>query len=58
MIGNLLISKIEVRSDEAIDVKKYIHDKIIEVIPVPSGPYMAEISDLFYKAVSGPLSIQ
>src|SRR5690349_11319360 len=37
VIANLMISRMEYRSDESIDVKQYIKDKTIEIIKVPLG---------------------
>jgi ERCC4-related helicase len=37
VIDNLLISHLEIRSDEDLDVRNYVHDKKIEVIKLSLG---------------------
>ena len=40
VIDNLLISHIEIRSEESMDIQKYVHDRKIEKVVVP---FTAEI---------------
>ena len=35
VIDNLLISHIEIRSEESIDIQKYVHNRKIEKVVVP-----------------------
>ena len=39
MIENLLISHIEIRSEDCLDIRKYVHERKIEkiVVPLSSG---------------------
>ena len=57
VVSNLLVSKIEVRTDEALDVKKYIHEKIIQVVPVTLNSNIKSVFELFYAAANVPVSL-
>lgn len=56
IIHNLLISKIEVRTDESIDVKQYIQNKTIERIRVDSNGHSRKARDIFLRILERPLS--
>lgn len=51
IIQNLLISKIEHRSEGSIDVHRYTHKKLINIVPVKLSAAIQEIYDHFMKAV-------
>ena len=51
IIRNLLISKIEVRTENSIDVQPYTFSKQIKVIKVPFGPELASIQNRFINIV-------
>lgn len=51
IIQNLLISKIEYRSENSIDVQRYTHKKHIEIIPVKLSGDLQEIFDHFTKVI-------
>ena len=51
IIQNLLISKIEHRSESSIDVHRYTHKKAIDIVPVKLSDELQEINEHFIKAV-------
>jgi len=51
IIQNLLISKIEHRSEGSIDVHRYTHKKLIDIVPVKLSADIQEIYDHFMKVV-------
>lgn len=51
IVQNLLISKIEHRSESSIDVHRYTHKKLINIIEVKLSPEIQEIYDNFKKVV-------
>ncbi|CAG9808563.1 unnamed protein product [Chironomus riparius] len=51
IIQNLLISKIEHRSEGSIDVHRYTHKKLIDIVPVKLSADIQEIYDTFLKVV-------
>lgn len=55
VICNLLISRIEVREEEDVDVQQYIKNKIIEIKKVKLTNSYANVQDLFFKLAKIPL---
>ncbi|XP_070505983.1 DEAD-box ATP-dependent DNA helicase Fancm [Chironomus tepperi] len=51
IIQNLLISKIEHRSESSIDVHRYTHKKLIDIVEVKLTADIQEINDHFMKVV-------
>lgn len=51
IIRNLLISKIEVRTENSIDVMKYTFSKIIDIVSVPLGSDLKSIRDRYDQIV-------
>ncbi|KAJ3049904.1 hypothetical protein HK097_009111, partial [Rhizophlyctis rosea] len=49
VIENLLISRIEIRTEESIDIRPYIHERKLEVITVALSETIISIRDAFYK---------
>lgn len=45
----LLISHIELRSEESEDIQKYSHERSVEKIVVPLGEALSLAKDLFLK---------
>ncbi|CAN6620181.1 ATP-dependent DNA helicase Mph1p [Trichomonascus vanleenenianus] len=51
IIDNLKISKVEIRTEESIDIQKYMHKRKIERIRTEMLPIQREIMDLFCAAI-------
>ncbi|KAJ3033919.1 hypothetical protein HDV00_005659 [Rhizophlyctis rosea] len=49
VIENLLISRIEIRAEDSMDIRPYIHERILEAITVPLSDTIISIRDAFYK---------
>lgn len=47
VLANLLISHVELRSEDSEDVKKYSHIRDIEKIVVPLGPRLNNLKNKF-----------
>ncbi|KAK9694808.1 3'-5' DNA helicase [Basidiobolus ranarum] len=47
VVNNLMISNIELRTEESIDIRKYTHDRRIDIIVVPFTSRINEISKQF-----------
>eukprot|EP01122_Echinamoeba_exundans_P011387 TRINITY_DN4514_c0_g1_i1.p1 TRINITY_DN4514_c0_g1~~TRINITY_DN4514_c0_g1_i1.p1 ORF type:complete len:1483 (-),score=198.68 TRINITY_DN4514_c0_g1_i1:336-4784(-) len=55
VVSNLLISKIEVRTDESDDVRSHMHEREIEKIEVPLGEAVQAVRDAFSRVLSVPI---
>ncbi|KAG5673171.1 hypothetical protein PVAND_003239 [Polypedilum vanderplanki] len=51
IVKNLIISKIEYRSEQSIDVRRYSHQKVIETIAVKITPELKHINDFILDYV-------
>ncbi|UZJ54810.1 hypothetical protein CBS101457_004130 [Exobasidium rhododendri] len=49
VIDNLHINLIEIRTEEAVDIRKYVHTKTEDPVVVPLGGIVKELKDLFVK---------
>jgi fanconi anemia group M protein len=54
IVSNLLVSKIEVRTDESDDVRSHMHEREIEKIEVPLGEAVQAVRDAFSRVLSVP----
>ena len=52
VLGNLQISHIEIRSEESIDIRQYVHELKVEKIVVPLGDELKRVKEQ-YLSVSG-----
>lgn len=55
VINNLLISHIELRSDESIDIQKYNHDRQVDKFIMKLGGPLLEIKNSFIEVLSNSL---
>lgn len=55
VVSNLLISKIEVRTEDSDDVQSHVHDREIEKIEVPLGNSVHGVKEAFAKVLSIPV---
>jgi ATP-dependent DNA helicase MPH1 len=51
VVSNLLTSRLEVKTDDDFDVKRYVHTKQIEKIEIPLSADMLAIKTQFFKTV-------
>ena len=51
VIQNLLIEKIEVRTEESLDVRPYVFSRKVKIIEVPTEPKIEEISDKMLEVI-------
>ncbi|WYZ34525.1 hypothetical protein EsH8_I_000801 [Colletotrichum jinshuiense] len=51
IIDNLGISHIEIRTEDSIDIRQYVHQRNIEQVVLDPSDEMCEIKDLFSKAL-------
>lgn len=49
VVTNLLISHIELRSEESLDIQKYLHERKVEKIVVPLDGEVSEVKNTFKK---------
>ena len=49
IIDNLMISHIEIRSEESIDIQKYVHDRKVEKIVVPMSQELKDARKTFLE---------
>ncbi|XP_071963956.1 Fanconi anemia group M protein-like, partial [Antedon mediterranea] len=52
VISNLQISHIEIRSEEAIDIQKYVHSRTIDKYVVPLGDELQAVQDKYIQIIS------
>jgi len=53
----LLISKLEVRTEEDIDVRAYVHDTKLELVKVSLTPEIRTLRQLYLEILKGPVEI-
>ncbi|TDZ74349.1 ATP-dependent DNA helicase MPH1 [Colletotrichum trifolii] len=51
IIDNLGISHIEIRTEDSIDIRQYVHSRNVEQVVLDPSDEMCEIKDLFSKAL-------
>ncbi|KAK4143267.1 uncharacterized protein C8A04DRAFT_29084 [Dichotomopilus funicola] len=51
IIDNLGISNVEIRTEESIDIRPYVHSRNIDTITFDPSDQMLEVKDLFSKAL-------
>ncbi|KAL2263765.1 hypothetical protein VTK26DRAFT_5292 [Humicola hyalothermophila] len=51
IIDNLGISHVEIRTEESIDIRQYVHSRTIDTMTFDPSDEMEEIKDLFSKAL-------
>ena len=51
VIDNLGISHVEIRTEESLDIRQYVHSRNIEIITFDPSDEMNEVKDLFSKAL-------
>ena len=51
VIDNLRISKMEVRTEQSIDVMKYVHQRKVDVVKVSLGEEIEDLKELFISVV-------
>jgi len=51
IIDNLGISHVEIRTEESIDIRQYVHSRNIDTITFDPSDEMCEVKDLFSKAL-------
>ncbi|KAJ3288554.1 hypothetical protein HK104_008100 [Borealophlyctis nickersoniae] len=49
VVENLLISRIEIRTEDSLDIKPYIHQRNLELVTVPLGDTINAIKDAYCK---------
>ena len=47
MLTNLLISHIEIRTEESIDIKQYSHERKVEKVVVPLGDELTKVKEKY-----------
>ncbi|XP_071795653.1 Fanconi anemia group M protein-like isoform X2 [Asterias amurensis] len=52
VLTNLLISHIEIRSEESIDIQRYVHERKVEKVVVPLDDLMKSFRDRYLKILS------
>ncbi|KAJ8045988.1 Fanconi anemia group M protein [Holothuria leucospilota] len=52
VLNNLLISHVEIRSEESIDIQRYVHERKVEKIVVPLGEELRNIQKLYLQMLS------
>ena len=53
VLSNLLISHIEIRTEESIDIKQYSHERIVDKVVVPLGEELTKIKDKYVHVSTG-----
>ncbi|KAJ3069016.1 hypothetical protein HDU98_007904 [Podochytrium sp. JEL0797] len=51
VINHLQISKIEIRTEDSLDIKPYTHERILDVQILPPSPEIQTVSKLFLAAI-------
>lgn len=51
VLANLLISKIELRTDDCRDVQPYVKDRLVRQIKVPLTPEIEEYKQLYKQVI-------
>ena len=51
VINNLMVSHIELRSEESIDIQKYVHDRTVEKIVVPLSGEVKNAQQIFLEVI-------
>ncbi|KAJ3083069.1 hypothetical protein HDU99_000744 [Rhizoclosmatium hyalinum] len=51
VIDNLQISKIEIRTEDSLDIKPYTHERNLELIVLKPSPEIVVVSELFKKVL-------
>ena len=49
MLTNLLISHIEIRTEESIDIKQYSHERKVDKVVVPLGEELTRIKEKYTR---------
>lgn len=52
VINNLEIAHVEIRTEESLDIRKYVHSRNTEIVTFDPSDEMNEISSLFTKALT------
>ena len=52
VVENLLINKIEIRTEDSLDIKPYTHNRILEEIILPMSDDIKAISDIYSNLIS------
>ncbi|KAJ3351613.1 hypothetical protein HDU83_008768 [Entophlyctis luteolus] len=56
VVENLQISKIEIRTEDSLDIKPYTHERSLEVLVLPPSEDMVVVSDLYRKMIEPVLN--
>ncbi|KAK0754002.1 hypothetical protein B0T18DRAFT_304610, partial [Schizothecium vesticola] len=51
VINNLEIAHVEIRTEESLDIRKYVHSRNTEIVTFDPSDEMNEIADMFSKAL-------
>eukprot|EP00057_Strongylocentrotus_purpuratus_P017531 XP_011672005.1 PREDICTED: LOW QUALITY PROTEIN: Fanconi anemia group M protein [Strongylocentrotus purpuratus] len=51
VLSNLLISHIEIRSEDSIDIKQYVHERKVEKIVVPLGDELKQVKEQYLQII-------
>ena len=49
VISNLLISQVELRTEESADIVPYVHERKVEKIVVPLGKELTEVKQIYIQ---------
>jgi ERCC4-related helicase len=52
VVQNLMITQIEIRTEDSIDISKYIHTRSLELIVVPISEDIKALTDLYCKVMN------
>ncbi|KAI8611825.1 P-loop containing nucleoside triphosphate hydrolase protein [Chytriomyces sp. MP71] len=52
VIENLQISKIEIRTEDSLDIKPYTHERTLEVVVLPSSPEILALAETFKRVLN------
>ncbi|XP_054758508.2 Fanconi anemia group M protein-like [Lytechinus pictus] len=52
VLTNLLISHIEIRSEDSIDIRQYVHERKVEKIVVPIGDELKQVKEQYLKILT------
>ncbi len=54
VLSNLLLSHVELRTEESIDIQPYTHERRVEKIVVPLGDELRAVQDQYLKVQWNP----
>ena len=52
VISNLLISHVELRSEDSIDIQPFSHDRTVQKVVVPLGQELTDVKNKYLEVIN------